>query len=368
MFCRTCFFKKPPDKINEEIIKENELLNILFEQLFESGKYKLREQYNSRESSNLNMIKITNFNEWSFDPLNITLSNISTFADIFLYVINDMNLQCLLLLKHDTLDMFALEVSQLYHDSTNPYHNIKHAVHVFHSIYMMLKCPENELFCKENPLLSLCILIAAFCHDIDHCGNTNSYLIATKHIKSVKFKGFSPQEMHHVSVTLNLIDKCKILDNTIILPNEIIFKEWIVKLILATNIADHNTIIDTFDPNNSLKRAKLMLKCADLSHTFADLSSHKLWTTMLQSEFFIQGDKEKVYNLPVTKMFDRNYNHIMIGTQTHFFNLIVIPMFNILFESYPSLIPHMKEKIEINLKYWEEQKTSSSYLIKVIED
>lgn len=112
--------------------------------------------------------------------------------------------------------------------------------------------------------------------------------------------------------------------------------------------------MDTFDANSAVSRTKLILKCADLGHAYAPIHAHVSWVDKLQSEFFIQGDKEKVHGLPVTAMFDRDAPHNMADTQPRFFRTIILPMFDLLFATYPGMdADHIKHHLRENLQYWE---------------
>jgi hypothetical protein len=330
---------------NEESDEEKERIRILMEQLFESN-YSLRQKSFASDCSVRSALsQIEGHATWAFDPLTIHVTP-ARFADIFIHALDDIINA--LGLNRANVESFALEVAQLYHDSANPYHNILHAVHVFHSMHLFLQIHECA---KIKKYIVFAAYIAAFCHDIDHCGLTNRFLVATQHIKAVKYIGVAPQEMHHAATTLNLIDKTNLLAKSSV-TNMTVFKEIIVKLILATNITDHKTVLDEFDETNPIKCIKLLLKCADLGHVFAPLESHIKWVDMLQSEFFIQGDKEKLNRLPVTTMFDRNTRIKMHQTQPNFFRIIALPMFDLLFKVFPSTVEHIKPQLEQNYSHW----------------
>ena len=340
-------------------------VKILFEQMFENKYTRDPSVSFSRSDSNSVRIQtchphvlslmVEGLGTWQFDPLSMIVTP-SIFAEIFLHVLEDSGLVSSLRLLRTNLSVFALAVAQLYHDSCNPYHNMRHAMHVFHNTHMLFKLAEVKYIVSKNPLIAFAAYIASFCHDLDHCGSTNRFLVATNHRKAIQYNGLSPQEMHHASVALGLIDKCKILESSKVIKNEIMFKEHVVKLILSTNIANHNTILQIFDKQKVSMCVKLIIKCADLSHTFAPLETHLKWTNMLQSEFFIQGDREKYHKFPVTAMFDREAPCTMANTQAQFFKMIAMPMFEILFDAFPSAaddIHAIHANIEHNYNYWQ---------------
>ena len=333
--------------------KENK---ILFEQLFEnkylqSISWSVKSQDNIKQP--LSIVPIKNFGKFEFDVFDV-LINKSIFVDIFMAAIDNSNLIYTLKLSRVNLLNFANAVTDIYYDMHNPYHNIHHAIHVFHSVFVLFQLPEIYKIIIQNPILAFATYIATFCHDIDHCGSTNRFLVATNNMKAIKYNGISPQEMHHSSITMNLLDKYKVLENSKIEKYNISFKEYIVKIILATNINDHNLLMNSFSIKSPLKCMKLILKCADLSHVFAKEESHIKWVSMLQNEFYIQGDREKYYKLPVTAMFDREHPENMNNSQSDFFKIIVIPMFNLLFKSFPSTSKtSIANLIHHNYHYWQ---------------
>jgi hypothetical protein len=366
-----CFKNKNSSKTDEEEddVEKNEV-NILLEQLFDNKYDIVNEDYKITSITETPVHTITGLSEWTFDPLIVlkTPSRISIFVEIFMFAIKESGLLSVLQVSLENLRAFANNVAQVYNDTYNPYHNMSHAIHVFHSVYVFLKLPEIRTIVEINPEIAFVVYITALCHDIDHCGSTNRFLIATKNIKAIKYNGVSPQEMHHASVTLNLIEKHNVLEGSIV--DARLFKENMVNVILSTNIANHNKIIKSFSANSPLKCMKLLIKCADLSHTFASTDNHITWVSMLQEEFYIQGDREKYYSLPVTAMFDREAPEHFALTQAYFFKIIVFPMFKLLFDTFPSVLTSTSIKDVMNTNYdmWTQKSInhSSANLPKII--
>ena len=104
--------------------------------------------------------------------------------------------------------------------------------------------------------------------------------------------------------------------------------------------------------------AKLVLKCADLSHVFSGLDNHLRWVSFLEEEFFCQGDREKELGLHLTASFDRTGLGIS-RTQKVFFDLIVLGLFDKLFTAFPATLP-IKVNIELNHDHWRSKSKSTS--------
>lgn len=323
-------------------------IKILLDQLFDI-KYAQHDEQQAQQQQREPRSFIPDVFTWHFDPVNMIITS-QTLRDMFFKVIEESNLATSLAISCEKLGVFAEQVSNMYQKSKNPYHNILHAIHVFHSMHMFLKL---NTAIQKFPMLLFASYIAAFCHDLDHCGSTNRFLVATKNKKAIKYNGLNPQEMHHAFVTLQLVDESNFVEGSRLAKNELVFKDHIVKIIMSSNIAVHNTFIEQFDATNPLACVQLLLKCADLSHTFSILEYHLKWVNLLQSEFFIQGDRERVLGLVVNPIFDRNVRSKLHAIQSQFFSIIVIPMFEVLFRTFPMAAKTpIEENIKINSKHW----------------
>ena len=51
------------------------------------------------------------------------------------------------------------------------------------------------------------LTIAAACHDVDHPGFTNLYLIESSHALSLRYNDLSVLENHHVATTCDIMTK-----------------------------------------------------------------------------------------------------------------------------------------------------------------
>ncbi|CAM9664543.1 unnamed protein product, partial [Ectocarpus sp. 13 AM-2016] len=81
----------------------------------------------------------------------------------------------------------------------NPFHNLTHAVSVTHASFTIVKTTQvNSLL---RPLDKLALLVAAFCHDIDHPGNNNAYEVNSLSPLALQHGDSSVLERHHVFVT-----------------------------------------------------------------------------------------------------------------------------------------------------------------------
>ena len=79
---------------------------------------------------------------------------------------------------------------------------------------------------------------------------------------------------------------------------------------------------------------QMAIKAADLSHTTAPWDEHRHWVSLLQSEFWAQGQKEIALALPVSPLTDRNKQGLLTS-QVGFFDILVLPMFESLCKAFP---------------------------------
>lgn len=84
------------------------------------------------------------------------------------------------------------------------------------------------------------MLVGAACHDYDHPGLNNPYLINTRHELAIRYNDKSPLENHHVSSIFFLMkdDSLNILSN---LAKEDFKKtrERLISMILSTDMSVH---------------------------------------------------------------------------------------------------------------------------------
>jgi len=96
----------------------------------------------------------------------------------------------------------------------------------------------------------------------------------------------------------------------------------------------------------------LTLHCADLSNPAKPQALCRRWATLVQEEFFMQGDKEREMGLPISMFMDRSkpaFSKCQIG----FLRIIVKPLFTVYCQFLPSLNPTIENCINENIAFWE---------------
>jgi hypothetical protein len=160
--------------------------------------------------------------------------------DIFL----DFHVPEILQCDEVTLRNFIFAVKETYHP--NPFHNYVHAVSVVHMTYMILKTTEAGKMLQ--PLDIAACLIAAYCHDVDHPGHTNTFEIVTKSPLALLYSDDSVLERHHASTTFRILKEknANILQN-LSTSDYRYLRKMIVTAILSTDMAQHFKMCESME-------------------------------------------------------------------------------------------------------------------------
>ncbi|NXG64871.1 PDE9A phosphodiesterase, partial [Hemiprocne comata] len=276
--------------------------------------------------------------------------------DVWLWEPNEM-LSCLEHMYHDlglvkdfninpiTLKRWLLCIHDNYRN--NPFHNFRHCFCVTQMMYSMISlCSLQEKFSQIDILI---LMTAAVCHDLDHPGYNNTYQINARTELAVRYNDISPLENHHCAVAFQIISQPEynIFSNV----NQEQFKQirqGIITLILATDMARHAEILDSFkekmenfDYSNEEHTSCLkmvLIKCCDISNEVRPMEVAEPWVDCLLEEYFMQSDREKSEGLPVAPFMDRD-KVTKPTAQIGFLKFVLIPMF----ETVTKLFPEVEE-------------------------
>uniref|UniRef100_A0A673FNP7 Phosphodiesterase n=1 Tax=Sinocyclocheilus rhinocerous TaxID=307959 RepID=A0A673FNP7_9TELE len=290
--------------------------------------------------------------------------------DVWHWEHNEM-LSCLEYMYHDlglvkefninpiTLKRWLLAIQENYRD--NPFHNFRHCFCVSQMMYGMIH------LCNLQVRSYMCILMtAAACHDLDHPGYNNTYQINARTELAVRYNDISPLENHHCAVAFQILSmpECNIFAN--MEPDS--FKQLrqaIITLILATDMARHGEIldsfkqkVDSFDFTNEehVKCLKMVLiKCCDISNEVRPTEVAEPWVDCLLEEYFIQSDREKSEGLPVAPFMDRD-KVTKPTAQIGFIKFVLIPMFETVMTLFPQIEEIMVQPLRDSRDHYEELK------------
>ncbi|XP_044745225.1 cGMP-dependent 3',5'-cyclic phosphodiesterase-like [Coccinella septempunctata] len=260
-----------------------------------------------------------------------------------------------------TLIKFFLTIKNVYRE--NPFTNWQHGFATGHFVYCMLK----QLGLVDNryisPLEGLALLIAGFCHDVDHLGCTNPFILTTKSALANFFSSeLCMKARHSLNQTLTILnlEGCNILEGLNDRDYNICI-ELIKDLILSTDLSIHLKLLykqkkictEFYQNFNSAHRyylCSLLMTAADLSDFGKDWANTKRISWYLLEEFFKFGDMEKLRERePITAM---NREHAKVpDLLVEFLEEICLPVFSIFSTLFPEL-ETLRFNLEDNIEIW----------------
>lgn len=282
-------------------------------------------------------LKTPSFDVWKW--------NNSEMLNLIYQMFRDLNILEDLDINSELMEQYLLAVQATYRD--NPFHNFRHAFCVTQMMYGLLNLLKLvDVFTTEE---KFCLLTATLCHDMDHPGYSNSYLINARTKLALRYNDKSPLENHHASMCFQVMSKpeCNILVN---MSNDMYryLRSTIIKVILATDMVDHAVYVSDwkkingeFDGENQEHRLtlmKLLIKCCDISNEIRPTQVSDRWLDRLLDEYFTQGDEEKEQGLPTLPFMDRTKT-TRASAQVGFIKFVLIPLFE-------TLVPAFGEPVE----------------------
>lgn len=269
------------------------------------------------------------FNSFTFDALCCGRSLTELLLHLFDY--------------YDLYNIFELDVVKVFkcfrllefgYHSSNPYHNSVHAADVTQAMHCFMQ--EDRIRKHMTSLEILSSIMAAVCHDLDHPGVNQTFLIATKNPLANLYSNQSVLENHHWRFALCIFKEAKLFDHF----NQEQYdemKEQMKHMILATDIARQNEYLKRFKeltesekfsmcsaPDRALV-LQMALKCADLGNPCRPWLISRVWSNLICDELFKMGRIERKLGIPLTPICQREKTSIA-GIQTDFFRFIVLPL------------------------------------------
>ncbi|KAK7873303.1 hypothetical protein R5R35_011363 [Gryllus longicercus] len=259
----------------------------------------------------------------------------------------------------DSVIRFTLTVKKNYRRV--PYHNWTHGFAVANSMYSIIKHAPGVF----SPNECLALFIAALCHDLDHRGKNNKFMLETESPLAAIYST-STMEHHHFNQTVTILQQkghniFSKLSNSEYKQVLGLMKHCILATDLAVffpNRAKVNQLLadNSFNWNSSSHR--LLLQA--ITMTASDLSaSAKPWELQVETvkvifeEFYEQGDAERANGLQPIPMMDRNQPDQQASSQVGFLTGICLPCYTLMDQLIPSTRP-MLEQCKANLKRWQE--------------
>ena len=102
---------------------------------------------------------------------------------------------------------FMSRISNLYNDLT--YHNSTHAADLAQTFYHVTTVGEMGEKTEMDKFELMTYILAAACHDVEHPGFNNMFLIEKRHVIANLYNDLSVLENHHIATTFKVLNEGK---------------------------------------------------------------------------------------------------------------------------------------------------------------
>lgn len=168
-------------------------------------------------------------------------------------------------------------------------------------------------------------ILAGACHDVDHPGVNNIFLIESRDKLAIRYNDVSVLENHHVALSFDILQsengKYNMFEN---LDQETFkrVRKLMIGAILATDMSNHlsklavfksKILSNDFDAKSTDNKkicAEWIFHLADISNSSKPFKICQKWTDLLFVEFFDQGDREHSADVTIQMFMDRYTTNI----------------------------------------------------------
>lgn len=265
------------------------------------------------------------------------------------------------MIDQKVLYRWVLTVKRNYRPVT--YHNWRHAFNVAQTMFAMFT--GENIGSELSDLEKLGLLIACFCHDLDHRGTNNAF---QSKVDSPLAQLYTTSTMEH-----HHFDHCILILNSE--GNQILNRlttaqySQVIRLlenaILSTDLALYFRKKNTFqelvrdhefhwgnEPHRDLLRGMLMTAC-DVSAITKPWKVQRRVAELVTREFFEQGDVERMdLKIEPIAMMDRRKKDELPKMQVGFIDAICGPLYEMLAELLDELSP-LNNGCRDNRKHWQ---------------
>ena len=256
--------------------------------------------------------------QWDFDifKLRKTTQN-NELVTILPYILSKRGLLGVTALDFNKLMNFIRVIQNGYKKIT--YHNKTHGADLCQTFNYFMTTGEVRDTIKLDNIECISSYIAACCHDYEHPGVNNVFLVNIHDLIAVRHNDQSVLESHHIAASFELMHR-DTENNWAVKFKPAEYKrirKVMITTVLATDMSKHFPDLgllksrmssDEFDPESEKDKEKLhnlMFHLADISNPTKNWGLCRKWTDLLYFEFFAQGDLEKQNNFPVSQFMDR---------------------------------------------------------------
>jgi cAMP-specific phosphodiesterase 4 len=232
----------------------------------------------------------------------------------------------------------------------NFYHTQIHAADVVQNLVYFIEMCDVKTLCEMTPNDIFFTLLSGAAHDMDHPGTNNMWEIKCRSKLALLYNDQSVLENHHAASFFFLLDN-EDLDCIKNLPGKekLDGRKIILENILGTDMSKHGAIQaevkaiadlpeDQREMNTKNKAyiLKALVHAADIGNPTRPFDIARKWAEKIVSEFFDQGDRERVGGFEISMLCDRHTTNFA-KSQIGFLNFVIFPYYNVLTAIIPKL-------------------------------
>ncbi|XP_057329164.1 cGMP-specific 3',5'-cyclic phosphodiesterase-like [Microplitis mediator] len=265
-------------------------------------------------------------------------------------------------IPYDVLCRWILSVKKNYRPVK--YHNWRHALNVAQTMFAMLKTGKMEQFMTDLEILGL--LVACLCHDLDHRGTNNAFQTKTESPLAILYSTSTMEHHHFDQCVMILNSDSNNIFQTLSMEDYRRVMKVVESAILSTDLAVYfkkknkfMELIDEgeFDWQSEEKKELLcgmMMTACDVSAIAKPWDVQHRVAKLVADEFFDQGDLEKLQlNQQPVAMMDRERRDELPQMQVGFIDVICMPLYKVLSETFPWIMPLYEGTTE-NRRNWQD--------------
>ncbi|XP_034937823.1 cGMP-specific 3',5'-cyclic phosphodiesterase-like isoform X2 [Chelonus insularis] len=265
-------------------------------------------------------------------------------------------------IPYDVLCRWTLSVKKNYRPVK--YHNWRHALNVAQTMFAMLKTGKMEQFMTDLEILGL--LVACLCHDLDHRGTNNAFQTKTESPLAILYSTSTMEHHHFDQCVMILNSDSNNIFQTLSMEDYRRVMKVVESAILSTDLAVYfkkkNKFMELieegeFDWQSEEKKELLcgmMMTACDVSAIAKPWEVQHRVAKLVADEFFDQGDLEKLQlNQQPVAMMDRERRDELPQMQVGFIDVICLPLYKVLSETFPWMKPLYEGTAE-NRRHWQD--------------
>ena len=258
-------------------------------------------------------------------------------------------------------------ISAIYsaYESSNPYHNFKHAYCVLAGTANIMKNGASQTLSLTR-VEELALLIAGLTHDVGHPGYNNDYFVKTHHKLALRYNDNAVLENMHCSLAFQLLQSNNFTTGW---PDSEYqaFRKATITAIMNTDMRVHFDLIsrlqdsDITDGEQRKAIVSTLVHAADLSNPVLPTPLCHKWAVRVVSEFHRQAKREQREGLPFAPFMAcrPDDSQGVAALQISFINYVVAPMWTELVRLFPGLADR-KKQLDVNLAFWQSEDETSN--------